>query len=251
MPQSYAPAQNIVNNFYPFKQRGGRLAFALSCLLHITVGTLIFFIARRMTADQWPSMGPKAENLSVMQIALQPAAASPAQPVVPPPPPEPAEVPPKEPQKVPESKPAPEPAVMKPAEATASTAPVAAQAAQTAQKAAAPGAQVEAAESLTGQKPTGEVDWRMLAIAKVRAMVEHEKFYPPSAQKAGYTGRFRVRIRLEPDGTVSGYEIVERHGHPLLGKAVGATLEKIKGRNVGMTLPERFDILLPIEFELN
>ena len=251
MPQSYAPAQNIVNNFYPFKQRGGRLAFALSCLLHVTIGTLIFFIARRMTADQWPSMGPKAENLSVMQIALQPAAASPAQPVAPPPPPEPAEVPLKEPQKVPETKPAPVPAVTKPAEAAASPAPVAAQAAQTAQKAAAPGAQVEAAEPLAGQKPTGEIDWRMLAIAKVRALVEHEKYYPPSAQKAGYTGRFKVRIRLEPDGTISGGEIAERHGHPLLAKAVEATLEKIRGGTVGLTLPERFDILLPIEFELN
>ena len=251
MPQSYAPAQNIVNNFYPFKQCGGRRAFAFSCLLHITVGTLIFFTARRCAVEQWPPMGPKAENLSVMQIALQPAAASPVQPVSPPPPPEPAEVPLKEPQKVPESNPAPVPAVTKPAEAAASPAPVAAQAAQTAQKAAAPGAQVEAAEPLAGQKPTGEIDWRMLAIAKVRAMVEQEKFYPPSAQKAGYTGRFKVRIRLEPDGRISGCEIAERHGHPLLAKAVEETLKKIRGRTVGLTLPERFDILLPIEFELN
>jgi TonB family protein len=253
----YAPALKIVKEALPFKRRRSRLAFVFSCLLHIAAGALVFFAARKCTVDQWPSMGPKEAGLNIMQIELQPAAASsPAQPVSPPSaplPPEPAEVPLKEPEKVPESQPEPkpEPAVTRPAEVAPAQVSSAAQTAQTAQQASAPAAQVAAAEPLAGQNWTGAVNWRDLAIAKLRVMVEREKYYPPSAQKAGYTGRFRVRIRLEPDGTVSGCEIAERHGHPLLGKAVETTLEKIKGRTLGMTLPERFDILLPIEFELN
>jgi hypothetical protein len=59
-----------------------------------------------------------------------------------------------------------------------------------------------------------------------------------------------VYIQLELDGTISGYAIKERRGHPLLGKAVETTMEKIRGRNVGLTLPERVEFLLPIDFEL-
>jgi TonB family protein len=248
LPQSYAPVLNIVNDFYPFKRRGGRRAFALSCLLHITVGALIFFVARRFVVEQWPSMGPGTANSNVMQIELRPAAATATQPVSLPPS-KPAEVPLEEIQKPPE--PQPEPVVSRPAEANESQVSAVAQTAQMAQKASAPGAQVEAAEPLAGKGRIGQVNWRMLAVAKLRAMIEREKYYPPAAQKAGYTGRVSVQIQLEPDGMVSGYEIKERRGHPMLGKAVESALEKIKGRTIGMTLPERFDILLPIEFELN
>ena len=138
--------------------------------------------------------------------------------------------------------PQPDPAVSRPAEA---------QTAQMAQSASAPGAQVKAAEPLSGQGRTGEVNWRMLAAAKLRAMIEREKYYPPAAQRAGYTGRVGVQVRLEPDGTVSGYEVKESRGHPMLVRAVETALGKIKGRTIGMTLPERFDILVPIEFNLN
>lgn len=234
-----------VNKFNIFKQRSGRLAFIFSCLLHIAAGALILFLAREFAVDQWPSMGPGAAGRNVMQIELQSAAASVAHPVSLPPP-NPAEVPLDEIKKLPE----PEAAMTKPAEAGEAQVSAEAQTAQMAQEASAPGAQVEAAEPLAGKGRVGEINWRMLAVAKVRAMIEHEKYYPPSAQKAGYTGRFRVCIRLEPDGTVSGCEIKERRGHPLLGKAVETALGKIKGRTIGMTLPERFDILLPIEFEL-
>jgi protein TonB len=248
LPQSYAPALNIVNDFNPFKRRGGRLAFALSCLLHVAVGALIFFVARRFVVEQWPSMGPRVGNSNIMQIELRPAAAAFTQPALPPPP-KPAKVPLEEIQKPPE--PQPEPVVSRPAEANESQVSAAAQTAQMAQEASAPGAQVEAAEPLAGKGLIGQVNWRMLAVAKIRAMIEREKYYPAAAQKAGYTGRVSVQIQLEPDGTVSSYEIKERRGHPMLGKAVESALEKIKGRTIGMTLPEQFNILMPIEFELN
>jgi len=239
-----------MNNSHSSKQRGGRLAFALSCLLHLAAGTVIFFMARKWAVEQWPSMGPKAVTMiDIQQVELHSAAATPSQPSPPPPVPAPVEEPLEEPQKQPE--PRPEPVVSQPVKTSEAPVSAVAQTAQMAQRASAPEAQIEAAEPLAGQGRTGDIDWRTLAIAKIRAMVEREKYYPPAAQKAGYTGRFRVRIRLEPDGTVSGCEITERRGHPLLGKAVETALGKIQGQNIGMTLPERFELLLPIEFELS
>jgi len=182
------------------------------------------------------------------ELSVVPSEPVPQRPA--PPAPKPVGVSLEEVQKLPEPMPQPEPAVMRPAEASESQVSSEAQAAQVVQLASAPGAQAEAAETLSGQGRTGEINWQSLAVAKLRGMIEREKYYPPSAQKAGYTGRFRVRIRLEPDGIISGYEIKERHGHPMLGKAVESALEKIKGRTLGMTLPERFDVLMPIEFEL-
>lgn len=258
MPQSYAPALNIVNTFRPFKQRGGRLAFVLSCLLHLAAGAVLFFVARKFVFEQWPSMGPKSDNLNVVQMELLPAAASPEKPVSTAPP-EPAAQPPKpadvaleKVQKGPElePEPRPEPKVLLPVAASESPASAEAPTAQVAQSASAPAAQIESKETIAGQGRTGDADWRLLAIAKLRALVEREKYYPPSAQKAGYTGRFSVRIRIEPDGTISGCEIAERRGHPMLGRAVETAMQKIRGTNIGWSLPERYEFLLPVEFEL-
>lgn len=246
--RAYAPTLNIVNDFHPFKRRGGRLAFALSCLLHIAAVTLIVFVVRKIADKQWPAMGSgEVTLLDISQAELLPAAAAPAQPVLAPPP-KPIEIPLEEIPKP--AEPQSEPVVSPPAAAVESQASAEAQTAQVSQEASALGAQVKAAEPLVGKGLVGEINRQSLAAAKLRAMVEHEKHYPPAAQNAGYTGRFRVCIRLEPNGAVSGYEIKERRGHPMLGKAVEAALEKIKGRTIGMTLPERLDILLPIEFEL-
>jgi protein TonB len=243
-----------VNTLYPSKKRRGRLAFTLSCLLHIAVGVLIFLAARRCTANQWLSAGPKADNTGVIRIELQSLAAAPAPPEAPrpaPKPPAPAEVPLKETPKPPEPAPAPEPVVTKPAEASEAQGAAKTQTAQVTQQASAPGAQIEAAEPLAGSGRIGEIDWRMLAVAKLRALIEREKYYPVAARKAGYTGRVSVRIRLEKDGTISGGEIAERQGHPLLGRAVETTLGKLQGGNIGLSIPEKFDVLVPIDFELN
>jgi TonB family protein len=194
-------------------------------------------------------MGPPAVNLSFARIELQAAASSPAEPVPPAPPsppPEPADVALEEIQKEPE--PQPEPEAVRPEEMRMEPEPVPAQA-QVRQEAAAPETLVESAEPLAGT--AAAVDWRGIAVAKVRAMVEREKYYPAVARNAGYTGWCRVRIHLAPDGTVSGYEVGKRHGHPLLGRAVETTLGKIQGRNIGIGLPQSLDIPLTIEFELN
>ncbi|NOU35477.1 MAG: hypothetical protein HOO88_01685 [Kiritimatiellaceae bacterium] len=238
-----------MNSFRTSERLSSLLAFALSGLSYISVGVLVIVLAQRNSVEKQPAMGPKAVSLSFAQIELQAVAASPAEsapvPVLPRPPPEPADVALEEIQKAPEPEPKIQPEVSPSDAVRESKAPAMA---QVAQEASASGVQVNAAESMAGTAQ--KADWRALAIAKLRAMVEREKFYPAAAQKAGYTGEFKALIRLEPDGTISGCSITARRGHPLIGKAVETTLDKIRGRSIGQTLPERFDILLPIEYEL-
>lgn len=223
-----------MNKFRKVERHSGLLAFLLSGLFYIAMVSFVFFMAQQAKVDLPPAMGPKAVNLSFAQMELHIAATAPAQPV--PPPPEMADVAPEEIKKAPEPE-------IKPLAAVE-------QVAQVDQEASAPETPVIATVPLAGTTATA-VDWRAIAIAKLRSMIEYEKYYPPAAQKAGYTGRVSVQIRLEPGGTIASYEIKERRGHPLLGKAVETTMDKIKGRNIGLTLLEPFEVLLPIEFELN
>lgn len=223
-----------MNKFRKVERHSGLLAFLLSGLFYVAMVSFIFFMAQNPTIDSPPAMGPKAVNLSFAQIELHAAAPAPVQPV--PPPPEMADVAPEEIKKAPEPEIKPE--------------PVAEQAAQVNQEASVMETPIIATVPLTGA-PAIAVDWQALAIAKLRSMIEYEKYYPAAARRAGYTGRVSVQIRLEPGGTIVSYEVKDRRGHPLLGKAVETTMEKIKGRNVGLTLPEPFEVLLPIDFVLN
>jgi protein TonB len=217
-----------VNKFRTSERFSGMLAFALSCLFYAAAGMLVVFLAQRATVEQRPAMGPKVVHLNFAQIELKAAEAPPPEPV--PVIPEKADVAPEEVPEKQEPEPVPAPA-------------------QVVQEAAAPETQVESAEPLAGT--VAEVDWRGMAVAKVRAMVEREKYYPAAARNAGYTGWFRVRIHLAPDGTVTSYQVEARHGHPLLGRAVETTLGKIQGQKTGIELPVQLDVPLTIEFELN
>ena len=222
-----------MNKFRKVERHSGLLAFLLSGLFYVAMGSLVFFMAQHAKVDSPPAMGPKTVNLSFAQMELHAAAPAPAQPV--PPPPEMADVAPEEIKKAPEPEIKPAPAVE--------------QAAQVNQEASVPETPVIATVPLAGSLVPA-VDWRAMAIAKLRSMIEYEKYYPAAAQKAGYTGRVSVYIHLEQDGTIAGYEIKERRGHPLLSKAVETTMGKIKGRKLGLILPESFNVLLPVEFEL-
>lgn len=218
-----------MNKTRPSERLSGLLAFALSGVFYAIAGVLVLFLAQRAAVAPRPALGPKAVNLSFAQIELKAAKTPPPEPK-PIPPPEKADVAIEEiPEKVnPEPLPAP---------------------AQVTQESAAPVAVIESPEPLAGT--VAEVDWRAIAIASVRAMVEREKYYPEAARRAGYTGWCRVRIHLARDGIISSWAIEERRGHPLLGKAVETTLGKIQSRKIDARLPEAFDVLLTIEFSLN
>lgn len=221
-----------VNRFRTSERLSGLLAFVLSCIFYTAAGVLVVFLAQRADVEQQPAMGPQAVNLSIAQIELQAAQAALPESALPPPtrpPPEPADVALEETPEKPEPEPVPAPA-------------------QVVQEAAAPETTIVTVEPLAGTAQ--EIDWRGVAVAKVRAMVEREKYYPEAARRAGYTGWCRVRVHLAPDGTIAGYEVEEPRGHPLLARAVETTMGKIQGRNIGLELPVQLDVPLTIEFEL-
>lgn len=230
-----------MNKLRPFERLSGLLAFVLCCLLYGLAGLLVVFLMQRPPVEHRPAAGLPAVNLNFAQIELKSVESPPLEPVQPDPVqvhdpvvmPEPAEVAletrPDEP--VPE----PEPVLM-------AELPVE-------QEASAP-----ELPAITDAPLAGELyaeDARTLAIARVRAMVEKEKYYPEAARRSGYTGRFRVVIRLAADGSIGGYSIEERRGHPLLGRAVETALGRIQGQRTGIQLPEALDVPLSIEFELN
>jgi len=217
-----------VNKFRTSERLSGLLAFVLSGLFYTAAGVLVIFLAQSAGVEQQPAMGPQAVNLSFAQIELKAVEAPPPEPV--PVIPEKADVALEEISEKPAPEPVPVPA-------------------QVVQEPVASETSVESAEPLAGT--VAEVDWRGMAVAKVRAMVEREKYYPVAARNAGYTGWCRVRIFLAAGGTVTAFKIEERRGHPLLGRAVETTLGKIQGRKIGLEMPQPLDVPLTIEFELN
>jgi outer membrane biosynthesis protein TonB len=218
-----------VNNLHTSERRSSRLAFALSCLLHIAAGTLIFFVVRNFAVEQWPSMGPGTANSNVMQIELRPVASVSAQPVLLPTP-KPAEVPLEEIQKPPE--PQPESVVSRPAEASESQVSAEAQTAQMAQSASASAVQPTSRNQL--------LDW-------VRVQIEKEKYYPQAARNAGYEGRFRLLVKIGMDGKISEAAVLDGQGHLLLRRSLEKIMAGLKGRDFGRTLAAPIE--LPFEFE--
>lgn len=217
-----------MNKFRTSERFSGLLAFVLSGLSYAAAGLLFIFFMQQCLLERRPAMGPQAVNLSFAQVELKAAEVPPEPaPVIP----EKADVALEEIPEQPEPRPEPVPAP-----------------AQVVQEAAAPEAPVESAEPLTGA--VQEIDWSGIAVAKVRAMVEREKYYPAAARNAGYTGWCRVRIFLAAGGTVTAFKIEERRGHPLLGRAVETTLGKIQGQKIGLEMPQPLEVPLTIEFEL-
>ncbi|MCC7299963.1 MAG: TonB family protein [Verrucomicrobia bacterium] len=183
-----------------------------------------------------------------MQIELQAAS---AQPEAPPPAPAPAEVPIEQPLKIPDPEIRAEPVVAKPVEENSQQVSSVAQTAQVAQRASATSAQIESSTPLAGRGRTGEVNWRMLALAKLRAMIEAEKYYPPSAQKAGYEGRFRLQVKIGTDGRILSAAVLDGKGHPMLRHALKKIMTGLQGRDIGQTLPSPLDLSFEFEFKLN
>jgi len=227
-----------VNRSRPSERISHLLALMLCGLLYGAAGMAMVFRMKRAEVDPRPAAGLRAVNLSFAQMELRAAEAPPPEPVAEPEPdpepdPEPAE---RAVEKLPdETPPEPEPA---PAEA-----------ARVDQEAAAPELPAIKEEPLEGQ--TADEDLSSLAAARVRAMIEREKYYPEAARRSGHTGRFLVRVFLAADGTVSASSIEQRRGHPLLARAVENALFRIQGQNTGVSLEEPLEIPLAILFELN
>lgn len=198
-------------------------------------GGAIAWLLYRKPSEPPASFDPQPVHLSFAQVALQ------AEPEPPLPEPEPEPEPPPEP--VPEiepeadialesveEEPFPEP---EPPEPEPIPEPL--------EKA------VQAEVSQEAAAPAVEPVPRAELLAWVQRQIEQEKYYPPSARRAGYEGRFRLQVNLDPSGTVVHAAVLDGRGHPLLRHSLEKIMEKLNGRRFGRSLPE--EVSLPFEFE--
>jgi len=227
-----------VNRFRPSERISHFLALMLCGLLYGAAGMVAVFRMKRAEVEPRPAAGLRAVNLSFAQMELRAAE---------PPPPEPVAEP--EPEPEPDPEPAERAVEKLPEEPPPEPLPVPEETARVDQEAFSPELPAVTEEPLQGE--TADEDLPALAAARVRAMIEREKYYPEAARRSGYTGRFLVKVRLSADGTVSGAFIEERRGHPLLARAVENALDRIQGQHTGLQLAEPQEIPLSIEFELN
>ena len=85
----------------------------------------------------------------------------------------------------------------------------------------------------------------------VLTQIQTEKYYPPSAQRAGYEGAFDLLVIIDPDGTISEATITYGRGHPLLRRSLEKMLGRLVGRKFGRSLGETVEMPVEFEFELN
>lgn len=91
--------------------------------------------------------------------------------------------------------------------------------------------------------PNALVEW-------VQLQIEREKYYPPSAKRAGYQGIFDLMVVVEEDGTISDASIIYGRGHPLLRRALEKMLGKIIGHKFAQPLGQTVEVDVEFEFEL-
>ena len=205
-----------MNKLRPSERFVRLLAFSLSLLLYAGGGAAGYLWGKRLSETPPPPVHVNAVNLSFAQMELVAVEE-------PPPPKEPEPLPPEEVDVVLEEiieEPEPEPIK---AEALVN------------QEAAAPES-ITDADALT---------------AWVQLQIENEKYYPPSARRAGYEGTFDLLVVLEKDGTISEAVITYGRGHPLLRRALEKMLGNLPGRNYGQPLGQTIDVPVEFQFELN
>lgn len=89
-----------------------------------------------------------------------------------------------------------------------------------------------------------------IALARLRSLIEREKFYPEAARRAGYEGEVMMLVRVDAEGTVASHRVVSSRGHFLLEQAAVRTLERVTGRRLGISLPHEIWARVPIRFQI-
>jgi len=84
----------------------------------------------------------------------------------------------------------------------------------------------------------------------VLEQIQKEKYYPPSAQRAGYEGVFDLLVVVGSAGTILDASIVYGRGHPLLRRSLEKMLGKISGRSFGKPIGQTVEMEVEFEFEL-
>ena len=193
------------------------LAFVFSILLYVAIVGVIWFGADRLSEEEAPSIHINAVNLSFAQMELVAVEE-------PPPPKEPEPLPPEEvdvalEEIIEEPEPEPEPVQ---ADALVS----------------------QEASSIDEEVAVGALsDW-------VSEQIQREKYYPRTAQRAGYEGVFDLLVIIDADGTISEATITYGKGHPLLRRSLEKILGILIGRNFGQPIGQAVEMPIEFEFEL-
>ena len=84
----------------------------------------------------------------------------------------------------------------------------------------------------------------------VLEQIQKEKYYPPSAQRAGYEGVFDLLVVIGSDGIILDASIVYGRGHPLLRRSLEKMLGKLPGRGFGQPIGQTVEMEVEFEFAL-
>lgn len=231
-----------MNRFWTAERASHAAAAGLSFALYaVAVAVLLF--RHRPTAEN-PSPVAAAVRLSFAQMELraEPVAESPPReeiPVepLPEPDPEPLDEPETEPEDVlplPEPNPEPEPPPAPPPEEAEPPSEFAEEA-RVAQQAAAP--------DVTAANPDDLQHW-------ILQLIEREKRYPPAAVRAGYEGRFSLRVRVDSSGKIDSVEITGGSGHILLRNSLARMIAGLPGKRYDRPLHAPVELALDFIFEL-
>jgi len=208
-----------VNKLFPSERRVGSLAFFLCLLVYAGGGALFCFLGFGSPEKETPSVFVNAVNLSFAQMELVAVEE-------PPPPKEPEPLPPPEEVDV----------VLEEIieELEPEIEPVQAEA-QVSQEAASADEDTVDSEALS--------EW-------VLEQIQKEKYYPPSAQRAGYEGIFDLLVIIEADGRILDASITYGRGHPLLRRSLEKMLGQLSGRSFGKPIGQAVEMEIEFEFDL-
>lgn len=85
----------------------------------------------------------------------------------------------------------------------------------------------------------------------VYEQIEKEKYYPASAQRAGYEGTFNLQVSIGTDGIISRAKVLGGKGHPLLRSSLEKVLNRLVGRSFGQPLPAPVELPFEFQFKLD
>ena len=203
-----------MNKLHPSERLIRSLALLLAFLLYVGGGVGGYFWGRSFSEEKAASVHINAVNLSFAQMELVA--------VEEPPPPEPETLPLEEVDVVLEEiieEPEPEP--------------------------------IEADALVSQEASAAEEEVDPEALSEwVLEQIQKEKYYPPSAQRAGYEGVFDLLVIIGSDGMILDASIVYGRGHPLLRRSLEKMLGKLSGRSFGQPIGQIVEMEVEFEFEL-
>jgi len=89
-------------------------------------------------------------------------------------------------------------------------------------------------------------------IAALVAVVEQHKRYPQVARRAGYEGTVQVSVKIDRQGFIRGYELINGSGRSVLDDSALAIFRRIGDiRIASMSIDRDLTLIVPVRYALN